>query len=694
MQSNATRATDASQKFRRASDALRMQAHSSAVGSNSLPSDNIENVGYTRQQERSLSKNYRHRARDAGFAGAAAAAAAIPPASRTSYVEGIDGRNGSNDRRRLSTDRYASIEAANHRNHQPLERDVGTQKNRSGDMERDRTLAAAKQMQSGYADNAHDIRSSRPPQGRLDMAHSSAKTDRLKGSAYDIPPQTFAGKDARDYVGFANVQPVHHSPDTRDKEDRHHGIRNFFHRQQEADGTFRKKPELQEFRQAGVARLTLDEMDIQDLAGAEPQLDDRGPRRTSRSTIPSAYDGAYDEPAKTFRPPLYLRCGPLLRYTGMRTERLSQPNRTGLTQRDFWRGSVMIVTQDEHSSYEETPNLRLFAQPMDLLPILPPDRQQNLPAEHLDPILGQIKVSRTGKPLYVRPVDVLEDGIDVSSAENESGLFELKPSTRRGPACVDGISSQARQDAREHGKTRVKSRDGEKSGRYREVKAARLHRERGVTFWRFNLEIELGSSQARVAYRINRGPAIGFWVPGRGQSMNIMFHSCNGFSLSVNPDDFTGPDPLWRDVLNKHQSKPFHVMLGGGDQIYNDAAMRDTTHFKEWLQIKNPEHKHRADFTEEMQDELETFYLNRYSMWFSQGMFGMANSQIPMVNIWDDHDIIDVGWRVVLLDSKANAVMAGLWVISAPFYEHQSIHRSWGRCFQVLYAVPTSKRGL
>jgi phosphodiesterase/alkaline phosphatase D-like protein len=128
--------------------------------------------------------------------------------------------------------------------------------------------------------------------------------------------------------------------------------------------------------------------------------------------------------------------------------------------------------------------------------------------------------------------------------------------------------------------------------------------------------------------------------------MNIMFHSCNGFSLSVNSNEFTGPDPLWRDVLNKHLSRPFHVMLGGGDQQYSDAVMRDTVHFKEWLQTKNPEHKHRAEFSEEMQDELETFYLDRYSMWFSQGLFGMANRpcQIPMINIWDDHDIIDVSF--------------------------------------------------
>ncbi|KAI3475345.1 hypothetical protein L1887_63279 [Cichorium endivia] len=184
------------------------------------------------------------------------------------------------------------------------------------------------------------------------------------------------------------------------------------------------------------------------------------------------------------------------------------------------------------------------------------------------------------------------------------------------------------------------------------VSPHRLHAERGLTFWRFNIEVELGPRQTRIAYRINRGPATGFWVPASGETMNIMFHSCNGFSLSVEPDNFSGPDPLWRDVLNRHQRRPFHVMLGGGDQIYNDAAMRDTVLFKEWLQIKNPERKYSVDFSEEMQEELEAFYLERYAMWFSQGLFGMANSQIPMVNIWDDHDIID-GFGSVMDPVKA-----------------------------------------
>lgn len=52
---------------------------------------------------------------------------------------------------------------------------------------------------------------------------------------------------------------------------------------------------------------------------------------------------------------------------------------------------------------------------------------------------------------------------------------------------------------------------------------------------------------------------------------------CNGFSAGINPDDFRGPgfqngfDPLWTDMFNAHQEKPYHCMVGGGDQIYCDA---------------------------------------------------------------------------------------------------------------------------
>jgi hypothetical protein len=329
----------------------------------------------------------------------------------------------------------------------------------------------------------------------------------------------------------------------------------------------------------------------------------------------------------------------------------------------------MIVTVDSKSRYEQVPNLRIFKQPVDLLP--PPPQHideasgQQLPPEYIDPIAGQTKVSRVGKTLYVRPVEALDEKRDLSRIEDDSGLFEETKAQPHQLPTGKGTTGGLRQVGQ----------DGELRGRFQDIPSYVLHKERGVTFWKWNLEIELSDRQVRFAYRINRGPAIGFWVPARGETMNMMFHSCNGFSLSVNADEFSGPDPLWRDVLNTHQTRPFHVMLGGGDQVYMDAATVQTKHFGEWSKSRNAHYKHNAPFTAEMQDELEKFFLNRYAMWFSQGLFGMANSQIPMVNIWDDHDIID-GFGSYPQHTMASPVMSGIGNIAFKYYmlfQHQSL---------------------
>lgn len=325
----------------------------------------------------------------------------------------------------------------------------------------------------------------------------------------------------------------------------------------------------------------------------------------------------------------------------------------------------MIVTEDSRSSYELAPTLRLFLQPVTLLP--PPPAQVEgetdaLAPEYVDPIAGLPKVGSDGRTLYIRPVDHLEEQKDLSTEESDAGLFE----TARSP--LDGATDCKRATSQQS------HFDGEKAGKYKEIRAFRLHAEQGVTFWKFNLEVELRDHQQRIAYRINRGPATGFWVPARDQAMNIMFHSCNGFSHDINPNEYNGPDPLWRDVLNTHQTQPFHVMLGGGDQVYMDRVMDDTTIFKDWTEIKEYHHKENVPFTPELQRELETFYLNRYCMWFSQGLFGVAISQIPMINIWDDHDIID-GYGSYPDAYMRSPIFSGLGAVAFKYYmlfQHQT----------------------
>lgn len=117
-----------------------------------------------------------------------------------------------------------------------------------------------------------------------------------------------------------------------------------------------------------------------------------------------------------------------------------------------------------------------------------------------------------------------------------------------------------------------------------------LHAIFGASFWRFNLEIPLHDQAQHITYSINNSETVPFWVPSVNETMNIMFHSCNGFSLSVDQTQFCGPDPLWRDVLRSHQERPFHVMLGGGDQIYCDLVSRRCQLFKEWLNMSTLDH--------------------------------------------------------------------------------------------------------
>ncbi|RCI07999.1 hypothetical protein L249_7789 [Ophiocordyceps polyrhachis-furcata BCC 54312] len=374
-----------------------------------------------------------------------------------------------------------------------------------------------------------------------------------------------------------------------------------------------------------------------------------------RPPPPPVFDDDADVPTR-FKPPLYLQCGPLLRYCGLRRETLLTRHHGDAIQREIWRGSVMIVTKDTESSYEIAPSLRLFVQNVQLLPPPPQQVDGELPPEYVDPIAGHTKLGRRGETLYVRPVEHVDEARDLSCVER-GGLFE---STRSPPA--DGSPADG---------SRILA-DGERMQKYKDVRGFRLHTERGCTFWRFNIEVELRERQQRIAYRINRGPPAAFWVPARGQTMNMVFYSGNGFGPDVRPDDLSGPDPLWRDVLNTHQTQPFHVMIGGGNQIYNDGIAEESDLVANWLYTRGADD---TVFSAEMQHELESLYLGRYSLGFSQGLYGLATSQIPMVNMYDDHDVLGACGSLPhhLLSGP---VFAGIGAVAFKYYmlfQHQSL---------------------
>ncbi|KAJ5212669.1 uncharacterized protein N7498_004315 [Penicillium cinerascens] len=193
----------------------------------------------------------------------------------------------------------------------------------------------------------------------------------------------------------------------------------------------------------------------------------------------------------------------------------------------------------------------------------------------------------------------------------------------------------------------VASQEQPQSQYIQTVDGLKLYQDPHKTFWRFTLAVPVESYEARWEYDIPglfepgeqpKGPWQ-FVVPAEDQSMRIMFHSCNGFSVGTDMEAWLGPN-LWNDVLRIHGERPFHVMVGGGDQIYNDGVRVDGP-LKPWTSIANPHKRRTHDFNNEMRADCDEYYYANYVRWYNTEPFRAANGRIPQVNIWDDHDIID-----------------------------------------------------
>lgn len=209
-----------------------------------------------------------------------------------------------------------------------------------------------------------------------------------------------------------------------------------------------------------------------------------------------------------------------------------------------------------------------------------------------------------------------------------------------------------------------------------QISGLKLYEDPYKAFWRFSLELPFQDHEATWEYNIpdvifssdkraRTNSSKIFVIPAATESMRIMFHSCNGFSVGTDEDAWSGP-ALWGDVLRIHNQKPFHVMIGGGDQIYNDG-IRVGGPLKPWTDIGNPRKRRDYPFPRILRDECDKFYFNNYVRWFSTEPFASANGIIPQVNIWDDHDIID-GFGSYTDHFMRCAVFRGIGSVSLKYY--------------------------
>ena len=79
--------------------------------------------------------------------------------------------------------------------------------------------------------------------------------------------------------------------------------------------------------------------------------------------------------------------------------------------------------------------------------------------------------------------------------------------------------------------------------------------------------------------------------------------------------------------MEKHYEEPFHMLMGGGDQLYCDGVIREPE-LQDWLHTTNKDAKMNYELTDEILLAIDRFYFNHYCQVFRSGVFGKANCRM------------------------------------------------------------------
>lgn len=98
---------------------------------------------------------------------------------------------------------------------------------------------------------------------------------------------------------------------------------------------------------------------------------------------------------------------------------------------------------------------------------------------------------------------------------------------------------------------------------------------------------------------------------------------------------------LWRRLLRQHEGAPSHLLLQGGDQIYADEVV--SLH-------RRARHNPLAAWSYRPKGDIGTLRVamrrerfRRNVELYRQPQLAQIMARVPMLAIWDDHDICD-GW--------------------------------------------------
>jgi hypothetical protein len=191
----------------------------------------------------------------------------------------------------------------------------------------------------------------------------------------------------------------------------------------------------------------------------------------------------------------------------------------------------------------------------------------------------------------------------------------------------------------------------------------------GAQWLGWDVSIPRQANEFRTTYTIDgwpKGPLTvdEVAIPAIGQAPRIAFFSCNGVQ---DPKSWTSqPDMerLWRRMRDRH-GKPadsngaggaYHVLLGGGDQIYCDGVWRDV---KRLASLDTWDKRRLAKTNPALINAIEAAYGSMYDRW-NESWFADLFCRVPGVYTWDDHDIFD-GWGSYEDDLQSSPVLDAIF---------------------------------
>ncbi|KAF8476167.1 hypothetical protein BDZ91DRAFT_788803 [Kalaharituber pfeilii] len=335
-----------------------------------------------------------------------------------------------------------------------------------------------------------------------------------------------------------------------------------------------------------------------------------------------------------------LRCGPLLRFCGIeygdegvrREGGHEGENENGAKKQrpSVWRGTVLVVVSGNMEDQVPAPEVMYTGEKVE----------------------DDIDAYEEGKRER-------RDDEGIGLAIGDEGDQQDTPSQLEGGAVNVGLQIQ-RKDV--HDSPTVYTDDQGQTRRLIRAPAQLILSEDATLCYRYHINVELEPEERVVTYIIRglgdrstasstapdsvpAAPLVNkFHVPSTTSTMRILFHSCNGFSVGTDEASWSGP-ALWHDVSRAQTSTTlpstsYHLLIGGGDQIYSDT-LRVSGPLHSWAAKRNPLARRTYPYSPNLATAVHNFYRENYIQWFSTPPLSHATASIPSINMWDDHDIID-----------------------------------------------------